>query len=153
LSTDAPVSPDLDAPRHSAGAVTRFGVSMDSHLLSRFDDLIARQGYTNRSEALRDLVRDRLVGSRWEDRAGQVPAVVALVYDHEMRLLGDQMTAMQHEHAHLVISSMHVHLDAGNCLEVTVMQGPSAEVRGLAERLLSLRGVKHGRLVMTGSGD
>jgi CopG family transcriptional regulator, nickel-responsive regulator len=142
-----------DAERESAGAVTRFGVSMDARLLERFDSLIARQGYTNRSEAIRDLVRDRLVEARWEDKTGEVPAVVALVYDHQMRLLGDQMTTMQHDHAPLVVSSMHVHLDAGNCLEVTVLHGPSQQVRDLAQRMLSLRGVKHGRLVMTGSGD
>ena len=133
--------------------MTRFGVSMDAHLLERFDALIAQQGYTNRSEAIRDLVRDRLVEARWEDQTGDVPAVVALVYDHDRRLIGDEMTHMQHDHAHLIVSSMHVHLDHHNCLEITVMHGPSASVRDLAQRLLSLRGVKHGRLVMTGSGE
>lgn len=137
----------------SAGAMTRFGVSMEASLLARFDALIASQGYTNRSEAIRDLVRDRLVEARWEDTGGEVPAVVALVFDHDMRLLGDQMTNMQHGHGDLVIASMHVHLDDHNCLEVTVMRGTSQSVRDLAQRMLSLRGVKHGRLVMTGSAD
>ncbi len=126
---------------------------MEASLLARFDALIASQGYTNRSEAIRDLVRDRLVEARWEDTGVEVPAVVALVFDHDMRLLGDQMTNMQHGHADLVIASMHVHLDDHNCLEITVMRGASQRVRDLAQRMLSLRGVKHGRLVMTGSAD
>lgn len=137
----------------SAGAIARFGVSMDARLLEHFDALIASQGYANRSEALRDLVRDRLVEARWEDEKRVVPAVVALVFDHDMRLLGDQMTDMQHAHADLVICSMHVHLDEHNCLEVTVMHGNSQRVRDLAQRMLSLRGVKHGRLVLTGTAD
>ena len=144
-----------DHGHEGSGGVTRFGVSMDAGLLERFDRLIAGQGYANRSEAIRDLVRDRLVEARWEEdqRGGDVPAVVTLVYDHDMRLLEDQMTDMQHSHTDLVVSSMHVHLDVHNCLEVTVMRGPSEQVRDLAQRMLSLRGVKHGRLVMTGSGD
>lgn len=134
-------------------SIARFGVSMDAQLLKRFDELIEKMGYTNRSEAIRDLVRDRLVEARWEDDSSSVAGVIGLVYDHDMRLVGDQMTDMQHHHANLVISSMHVHLDGQNCLEVTVMKGKSQEMRELAHRLLSLRGVKHGRLLMTGTGE
>lgn len=132
--------------------ITRFGVSMASQLLGRFDELIEKQGYTNRSEAIRDLVRDRLVESAWEEDKGRMVGAVVLVYDHEMRTLGDRLTGLQHQLGHLVISSMHVHLDDRDCLEVVVMKGAGEEVRKLADRLLSLKGVKHGKLVTTGSG-
>lgn len=132
-------------------ALTRFGVSMASQLLERFDALIEAQGYTNRSEAIRDLVRDRLVEADWEtDKSRRVGALV-LVYDHDTRTLGSRMTELQHQLGHLVVSSMHVHLDDRDCLEVIVMKGPGEEMRKLADRLLSLKGVKHGRLMTTGS--
>jgi CopG family nickel-responsive transcriptional regulator len=143
-----------DKDREEDGvSMARFGVSMDAQLLRRFDELIAKMGYDNRSEAIRDLVRDRLVETSWEEQTNQVAGVVALVYDHDMRLLGDHMTDMQHDHGNLVTSSMHVHLDEHNCLEVIVMRGTGQQLRQLGQRLLSLRGVKHGRLLMTGSGD
>ena len=133
--------------------MARFGVSMSSRLLERFDELIATQGYTNRSEAIRDLVRDGLVESDWEANKGKVAGVVAMVYDHEMRLLGDRLTGLQHQLGHLVVSTLHIHLDDRDCLEVVVMSGLGDEVRELANRLLSLKGVKHGRLLMTGTAE
>jgi len=136
-----------------ADELTRFGVSMASQLLTRFDELIEKQGYTNRSEAIRDLVRDRLVEADWETDTGKVVGVVALVYDHEMRMLGGRLTDLQHQLGHLVISTLHVHLDDRDCLEVVVMKGLGEEVRKLANRLLSLKGVKHGRLLMTGTAE
>jgi len=139
-------------PEGEADDIMRFGVSMASQLLGRFDELIEKQGYTNRSEAIRDLVRDRLVEAEWEADKGRVVGAVVLVYDHEMRTLGDRLTGLQHQLGHLVISSMHVHLDDRDCLEVVVMKGSGDEVRKLADRLLSLKGVKHGRLMMTGTG-
>jgi len=141
-----PISKEEDG-----GEITRFGVSMASQLLGSFDELIEKQGYTNRSEAIRDLVRDRLVEADWEADKGKVVGAVVLVYDHDMRMLGDRLTDLQHQLGHLVVSSMHVHLDDRDCLEVVVMKGPGKEVRRLADRLLSLKGVKHGRLVTTGS--
>ena len=135
------------------GEMARFGVSMSSRLLERFDELIAAQGYTNRSEAIRDLVRDRLVESDWEPNKGKVAGVVAMVYDHEMRMLGDRLTGLQHQLGHLVVSTLHIHLDDRDCLEVVVMSGLGDEVRELANRLLSLKGVKHGRLLMTGTAE
>jgi CopG family transcriptional regulator, nickel-responsive regulator len=143
-----------DKPLPAEGdSLARFGVSMEAQLLRRFDALIERLGYTNRSEAIRDLVRDRLVEDGWETQSGMVTGAVVLVFDHETRLLADRMTDIQHHHADLIVSAMHVHLDARNCMEVIVMKGESREVRALAQRMVSLRGVKHGRLLMTGSGD
>ena len=131
--------------------ITRFGVSIGAGLLERFDGMISKQGYTNRSEAIRDLVRDRLVESAWEDEEGKVVGVVGLVYDHDMRQVGDRLTEIQHDLGHLVVSTLHVHLDERDCLEVVVMRGQGTAVRELSNRMLSLKGVKHGRLLMTGS--
>ena len=133
--------------------VARFGVSMSARLLERFDGLIAARGYTNRSEAIRDLVRDRLVEARSEAEEGNVVGSLVLVYDHETRALGDRMTHMQHHAGHVVVSAMHVHLNSRDCLEVLALNGPGKEIRELADRLLSLKGVKHGKLIITGSGE
>lgn len=132
---------------------TRFGVSMSSRLLERFDALIASQGYTNRSEAVRDLIRDRLVDVRARAEKGVIVGALTLVYDHEARTLGDRLTDLQHHMGHLVVSTLHVHLSHRDCLEVVVLKGQGKEVRDLANQLLSLKGVKHGKLVITGSGE
>lgn len=133
--------------------ITRFGVSIGSALLSRFDDLIGSQGYTNRSEAIRDLVRDRLVEASWEQEDGNVVGVVAMVYDHDMRQVGERLTSIQHSSGEHVVSTLHVHLDEHDCLEVVVMRGSGSGVREMAHRLLSIKGVKHGRLLMTGLAE
>lgn len=133
------------------GELVRFGVSMDAELLARFDGLIAELGYANRSEALRDLVRDRLVQREWE--AGEeVVGVVVLLYDHHKRELADRLTDLQHEHHDLILSTMHIHLDEANCLEVLAVRGPGNEVQRLADRLIGLKGVKHGKLAATSTG-
>lgn len=132
--------------------ITRFGVSMDEELLSRFDELIAELGYANRSEALRDLVRDRLVQREWEAGA-EVVGVIILLYDHHKRELSDRLTDLQHDHHHLVLSTMHIHLDGDNCLEVLAVRGAGPEVQGLADLLVGLKGVKHGKLAATSTGQ
>jgi CopG family nickel-responsive transcriptional regulator len=134
------------------GELVRFGVSMDGELLARFDELIAELGYPNRSEALRDLVRDRLVQREWE--AGEeVVGVIILLYDHHKRELADRLTDLQHEHHDLILSTMHIHLDEANCLEVLAVRGPGQEVQRLADRLIGLKGVKHGKLAATSTGQ
>lgn len=135
------------------GSLLRFGVSMPENLLDQFDGLIATQGYTNRSEAIRDLVRDRLVQTQWENQSGEVVGTVVMVYDHEMRLLSERLTGLQHHQGHLVVSSMHVHLNDRDCLETVVLKGSASKVRDLANLLLSQKGVKHGKLVMTGIAE
>ena len=142
----------LDGQEDPEGVV-RFGVSMPARLLARFDELIISKGYTSRSEAIRDLVRDRLVEVRSESRESTVVGALMLVYDHETRALGDRMIHMQHHAGPLVISSMHVHLGTRDCLEVLAMKGPGKEVRELADHLLSLKGVEHGKLMITGTGE
>jgi len=133
--------------------ITRFGVSMSTKLLDGFDTLIQTQGYTNRSEAIRDLIRNRLVESEWESNEGEVVGAVVMVYDHEIRMLEEKITDIEHHEGHLVISTLHVHLDEHDCLEVSVLRGSAKELRELSNKLLSLKGVKHGKLVMTGLGE
>ncbi len=132
--------------------LVRFGVSIPADLLDKFDVLISEKGYTNRSEAIRDLIRDRLVEDQWTETEHEVVGTVTVVYDHEQSDLAQKLTEIQHHEYDLMISSVHVHLDAHNCLEVLIMRGPSEEVRKAGERLISTRGVKHGKITMTTSG-
>lgn len=129
--------------------LTRIGVAIDSNLLTRFDRFLAKQGYTNRSEAFRDLIRDRLISVAVENPETPVVGTITLIYDHHSRLLPDKLTDLQHEHHHLIISTTHVHLDHDTCLEVIVVRGESWRVQKLADLLIGTKGVQHGRLVMS----
>ncbi len=131
------------------GDLSRTGVSIDSELLERFDRFIESQGYANRSEAFRDLIRDRLVSAAFHAPNAEVVGTVTLIYDHHTRLLPEKLTDIQHEHHELIISTLHVHLDHESCLEVIVLRGKSRDVQKLADRLISTKGVQHGRLVMS----
>jgi CopG family nickel-responsive transcriptional regulator len=132
--------------------LSRIGVAIDSDLLDKFDALISKRGYTNRSEAFRDLIRDELVADASEKPDSIVVGTVTLVYDHHVRMLGDKLTEIQHEAFHNVLSTLHVHLDHDNCLEVLVMKGKASHVRRIADTLIATRGVKHGRLTITTTG-
>lgn len=131
--------------------LSRIGVAIDSDLLKKFDRRIARRGYTNRSEAFRDLIRDDLVEQNWASPESNVVGTVTLVYDHHVRQLNEKLTSIQHEFHHSILSTLHVHLDHDHCLEVIVVRGKSAEVRKVADSLISAKGVKHGRLTITTS--
>lgn len=130
----------------------RFGVSMPEGLLEEFDQHIAREGYDNRSEALRDLIRDHLVSVQWAESDAEVVGVITLVYDHHVYGLEEHLVEEQHKYHQQVLCATHVHLDEHNCVEVIVVRGRGSEVQALADRLISLRGVKHGRLVSTTTG-
>lgn len=130
------------------GALARFGVSIPRSLLTRFDRLCRRKGIPNRSEAIRDLIRDALVQEELREDAQMVGAL-ALVYDHQVREISDLLTEYQHRHVTKVISSLHIHLDAHLCLEVIVLRGTGRELRRFSDRLLGMRGVQHGKLVVT----
>jgi len=134
------------------GELSRIGVAIDTDLLDKFDDLIGKRGYTNRSEAFRDLIRDELVQKEWEAPDSQVVGTVTLVYDHHVRMLNEKLTDLQHEAFHNVLCTMHVHLDHDNCLEVLVVRGKAQDVKKIADALISTKGVKHGRLTITSSG-
>jgi CopG family nickel-responsive transcriptional regulator len=131
------------------GILSRIGIALDSDLLKRFDRSIKRRGYTNRSEAFRDLIRDRLVTERTAAPGATVVGSVTLIYDHHVRGLTEKLTATQHEHHHLVVSTSHAHLDHDSCLEVLIVHGQAAAVEHFADLLIGLKGVQHGRLVMT----
>ena len=130
----------------------RFGVSLPDSLLDQFDDLIKRRGYANRSDALRSLIRDALVEEEWADSKSPVVAALALVYDHHAADLSRSLTAIQHEADGVVLAALHIHLDAHNCMEVLVLKGNRQVVEKTADRLISTRGVKHGKLFRSTGG-
>ncbi len=131
--------------------VVRFGVSLDEHLLGDFDRLIERRRYTNRSEAIRDLIRDTLVEQQWDDNQATV-GTITFVYDHHVRDLTRKLTHIQHDCQGHILAGLHVHLDHDHCLEVLVVKGKGAEIRKVADALVSVKGVKHGKLTMTTTG-
>jgi len=131
------------------GVLSRIGVALDSDLLERFDDFISRMGYTNRSEAFRDLIRDRLVVEQTTKPNATVVGTVTLVYNHHSNGVTEKLTELQHAHHGLVVSTIHAHLDHDSCLEVLMVHGKSAQVEAFAGRLIGLKGVQHGRLVMS----
>jgi|UniRef100_A0A7C4ER10 CopG family nickel-responsive transcriptional regulator len=132
--------------------LARFGVSIPDDLLEKFDVLIRGKGYNNRSEAIRDLIRDRLVEEEWTETDQDVVGTVTVVYNHEQSDLAQKLTEIQHQKHDLIISSVHVHLDYHNCLEVLIMRGSPEQVKRAGEQLISTRGVKHGKITMTTTG-
>ena len=135
------------------GKLTRFGVSLDEELLEPFDALCAVKGYSNRSEAIRDLIRKALVAEEWQQADGQGAGTLTLVYDHHKNDLARRLTQMQHDEHDIIIATLHVHLDHHNCLEVLILKGEAARVRALADKLLSCKGVKHGTFIGTTTGQ
>ncbi len=132
--------------------LTRFGISIDTKLLDRFDRLIAVKGVANRSEAIRDLIRAALVEAEWEHSDSETVGTVTLVYNHHTRDLSEKLDHLQHEHHSAIVSTIHVHLDPHNCLEVLVVRGKSDEIKKIADVLIGTKGVKHGKLTMTTTG-
>src|SRR5260370_36671147 len=132
--------------------LTRISISLENALLDAFDQANAGKGYATRSEAIRDLIRDRLIKEQGERAEGEQVAVVTLVYDHHARELATRLIDKQHHHHDLVVSSLHVHLRERHCLEVSVLRGPAAEARHLGDELLATKGVLHGEVTLT-SGE
>ncbi|MCK4911551.1 MAG: nickel-responsive transcriptional regulator NikR [Thermodesulfovibrionales bacterium] len=131
--------------------LTRFGISLDRGLLKKFDRLVASKGYSNRSEAIRDLIRDSLVREHVSE-GGEAAGTITLIYSHDTRELTDTLTDIQHKYHNMVVSSMHIHLDGHNCLEVLVVRGKASVIQKVADRLIGTRGVKHGKLSLTATG-
>jgi CopG family nickel-responsive transcriptional regulator len=132
--------------------LTRISISLENALLDAFDERNAAKGYATRSEAIRDLIRDRLVREQAERAEGEQVAIVTLVYDHHARELAARLIDKQHHHHDLVVSSLHIHLGERHCLEVSVLRGPAPKVRHLGDELLATKGVLHGELTFT-SGE
>jgi len=133
--------------------MTRFGVAINDRLLGRFDELIAEKGYVNRSEAIRDLIRNALVEEKWGNDDAEAVGTISLVYDHHTRDLADKLTDHQHSHHREIISALHIHLDAHHCLEVVVVKGKARDIRKIADELIGTKGVKHGKLMTTTTGQ
>ena len=127
-------------------SVVRFGVSLEDALLERFDSLLRKKGYPNRSEAIRDLIRNSLVSDEWESSKSETVGTITIVYSHDTRELTDTLTDLQHMYFHSIVSSMHIHIDEHNCLEVIVVRGKSTEIKVIADKLIGTKGVKHGKL-------
>ena len=126
----------------------RFGISMEEHLLKRFDLLIKKKGYENRSEAVRDLVRDALVQQSWEEHEQNVAGSILLFYNHHQRNLLEELTNIQHSMHDLIIATTHFHLDHENCLELIVVKGKGKDIRQLSYKLTSLKGVSYGKFTV-----
>ncbi len=129
----------------------RFGVSIDEELLKTFDQYIERKKYTNRSEALRDLIRNHLVEEEWDENKETV-GTITIVYDHHVPELMERLTDIQHQYNELIQSSLHIHLDAHRCLEVLVVRGRSRDIKEVANSIIATKGVKHGKLTATTTG-
>lgn len=134
--------------------LVRFSIAMPDDLLMQFDNLVARRGLAkNRSEVIRDLVRDALVDEEWEDPNAEIVGTLTMVFTHHASELQNKLDQVQHTHHDKIISSLHVHLDSHNCLEVIVMRGPSKTIRAISDSILGIKGVKHGRLTTTTTGQ
>ncbi len=132
--------------------LVRFGVSIEDDLLKRFDHEIEKKGYSNRSEAIRDLIREQIVAEEWQSDKETV-GTITIVYDHHTRDLSSNLTHIQHSFEGDIKSVLHIHLDHHNCLEVLVVSGKARLLQHFADQLVSLKGVKHGKLTMTTMGD
>jgi CopG family nickel-responsive transcriptional regulator len=135
--------------------LSRVGISLDEELLKRFDEVIEEKGYDNRSEAIRDLIRDTLVEKEWDDENNNETrvAIAIIVYDHDEHDLGHKITHIQHHSHDIVISTTHVHLDIKNCLEVLLLKGKSAQLKKFGNALISTNGVKMGKLILATTGQ
>ena len=131
--------------------IVLFGVSLEKELLEKFDKLIKGKKYSNRSEAIRDLIRENLVKREWIEEK-EVAGAITLVFDHHKRELMNTLTDIQHDFHTLIISSQHIHLDHDNCLEIIVVRGKPKEVRELADKLRATKGVKYGSLSIATTG-
>lgn len=130
----------------------RHTVAIPRPLFAAFDKRNKRKGYKNRSEAIRDLIREALVEEEWADPDARVAATATIVYDHHTPALTAKLTGVQHQYGELIVSAMHVHLDHHTCLEVLVLRGKVREVRKLADALACIKGVKHAQLALTAEG-
>lgn len=131
----------------------RFGVSIDETLLGQFDELIAEQGYENRSEAIRDLIRDRLVSRQIADPEALCIGTLTLVYSHDVHELAEKLNDIQHHYFSIIVSTTHIHLDEHNCLEVLILRGTTRQVQAIGDKLLAVKNVRHGKLTFTATGS
>lgn len=128
--------------------LARTALAIERDLLRKFDRWMAQHGYTNRSEAVRDLMRSALIEQQWSNPDAQVVAALSLIYDHSAHTLAQELAAVQHEDHHAILCTQHVHLDHERCLEVILMQGTAGQLRRLGDTIIAARGVKVGKLTL-----
>jgi CopG family nickel-responsive transcriptional regulator len=131
--------------------ITRFGVSVKPDLLKKFDKMIKKEGYTNRSEAIRDIIRRNLIMEKNKDPNAEAIGTLTMIYDHHVGSLTDRLLDLQHDHTKEILVTTHVHIDHRNCLEVIVLKGKVGTIQKLADKIKALKGIKHGELVITES--
>jgi len=131
--------------------ITRFGVSIEPDLLQKFDKIIKKKGYTNRSEAIRDMIRENLITQKIEDFQTEAIGTLTMIYNHHAGNLTNKLLDVQHHHHKEILTTTHIHVDHDNCLEVLVLKGKAGRIKRLADNIKSLKGIKHGELVMTES--
>jgi CopG family nickel-responsive transcriptional regulator len=132
--------------------VVRFSISLPAELAGQLERMSREKGYDNRSLAVADMIRDHLVEHREQQGAGEIAGTITLVYDHHHHHVQEMLTDLQHDHLECIVSALHVHLDHHNCLEVLVVRGRAPEIKGMADRLIAAKGVKHGKLTITTTG-
>lgn len=125
----------------------RFGISLENDLLQQFDSLCNKKGYTNRSEAIRDLIREALIKKEWLEGKTETTGIIMIVYDHHQYQLAQKMIDKQHEHYINIIASLHSHLDHHNCVEIILLRGQAKEIQHIADAIISTKGVKYGHFI------
>jgi CopG family nickel-responsive transcriptional regulator len=131
--------------------IIRFGVSIEPDLIKKFDKMIKKEGYTNRSEAIRDLIRKNLIKEKNMDPKSEAIGTLTILYDHHSGPLTNRLLELQHKHHNEILTTTHIHIDHHNCLEVLVLKGKTGEIHNLADNIKALKGIKHGELVLTKS--
>ncbi len=143
--------PRLSGKRVTMEKITRFGVSIEPDLLKKFDKVIKKRGYKNRSEAIRDIIRENLIVEKTEDPNSEAIGTLTMIYDHHAGNLTNRLLDLQHHHHKEILTTTHIHVDHDNCLEVLVLKGKTRNIQKLADNIKSLKGIKHGELVITES--
>lgn len=131
--------------------ITRFGISIEPELLKQFDKIIIKEGYTNRSEKIRDLIRKNLIDNEIKNPDSKAVGTLTIIYDHHTGNLTNKLLNLQHEHNNEILTTTHVHIDHQNCLEVIVLKGKIGNIQKLTNNIIALKGIKNGKLVITKS--
>ncbi len=132
--------------------LARFGVSIPKELLKAFDEYIERKHYANRSEAIRDLIRQKLVEEEWRESKEEVIGVITYLFNHHKRELAERLIEVQHDHYNKIITTQHIHIDHERCLEVVLVKGKANEIKTLADKIQALKGVLHLNVALTTMG-
>ena len=138
----------LSVKRVTMENITRFGVSIEPDLLKKFDKIIKKKGYTNRSEAIRDIIRKNLITEKTEDPNSEAIGTLTMIYDHHAGNLTNKLLDLQHKHHKEILTTTHIHVDHDNCLEILALKGKTSNIQKLADNIRSLKGIKHGEIVI-----